>query len=371
VSRILGPSLVAAGLHALLLTGFVAAHGGDPAALVCVGGERVGRPPFEAINIAFRKHGYDGQFYYALARAPWRKNPEGLDNAPVRQLRILYPAVSWLMSGGDARLLLWALPLVNLLAIAGLAGLGASLAGRHGLSPWWGALLPVALNVAMPALRDLGDVLSTFAVCGLVVGWLRRGPWWELALWAAAAVFCREQNLAVIAAVLAVAAWRRQAPVCLGLIAVVALWATWVGVVWALYGQWPMHQGQEGHIGWPLVGMFQRLQGLDQFPSRASAVIAVLSLLLILAEAGLAVYLLRFRPDPVVALTALGGAALAVLGGFILYEDHWGYSRVFALLPLGVWLGCVQARWRAPLVVMSASVLVPLGAVVKAWTEGA
>ena len=93
------------------------------------------------------------------------------------------------------------------------------------------------------------------------------------------------------------------------------------------------------------------------------------SLVLILAEAGLAVYLLRLRPDPVVALTALGGAALTVLGGFILYEDHWGYSRVFALLPLAVWLGCVQARWRGPLVLMSASFLVPLGVVFKAWTK--
>ena len=36
-----------------------------------------------------------------------------------------------------------------LVVIAGLTGLGALAARHHGLSPWWGVLLPLALNVAM------------------------------------------------------------------------------------------------------------------------------------------------------------------------------------------------------------------------------
>ena len=93
----------------------------------------------------------------------------------------------------------------------------------------------------------------------------------------------------------------------------------------------------------------------------------VLGLALILAEVGLACYLLRLRPDPVLALATPGGALTALLGGFVLYEDHWGYSRAFALLPLGVWLTCAQARWRWPLGATAAAAVLPLAVVVKAW----
>ena len=87
----------------------------------------------------------------------------------------------------------------------------------------------------------------------------------------------------------------------------------------------------------------------------------------VLAEVGLAVYLARLRADPVLTLVTLGGAALAILGGYILYEDHWGYTRAFALLPLGVWLLCIQLRWRGPLVAMSLTAVLPLAAVAKVW----
>jgi hypothetical protein len=93
----------------------------------------------------------------------------------------------------------------------------------------------------------------------------------------------------------------------------------------------------------------------------------VLGLALILAEVGLACYLLRLRPDPVLALATPGGALTALLGGFVLYEDRWGYSRAFALLPLGVWLTCAQARWRWPLAATAAAAVLPLAVVAKAW----
>src|SRR5689334_9259721 len=144
--RVVGPCLVAAGFHAALLAAYVAAFGGDPSALVCAARERLGRPPYECLRTGFDRNGYDGQFYYALARAPWRRHGSDIDAPAVRHARILYPALSWLFSGGDARLLVWVMPAVNLLAIAALAGLGAAVACRHGLGAWWGALLPLAVN---------------------------------------------------------------------------------------------------------------------------------------------------------------------------------------------------------------------------------
>src|SRR5262249_24613153 len=123
MKKILVVALAAGGGHAALLAGFVAAYRGDLAAPVCVGRQWVGRAPYEPIHAGFDHYRYHGQSSSALARAPWR--PHADIDFPGRQLRILYPAVSWLFSGGDARRLLWVMPAVNLVAIAGLGALGA------------------------------------------------------------------------------------------------------------------------------------------------------------------------------------------------------------------------------------------------------
>jgi hypothetical protein len=393
----LAPAALAAGLQAVLMAAYVAALGGDPGVLVCVG-EAAGRPPFEAVTCPVGQKGYDGQFYYAIARDPWHASTVGLDLPGIRRMRILYPAASWLLSAGDPRTLVWVMPLINVLAIGALAGLGAAWCLRHGLSPWWGTLLPVALNVPMPALRDLTDVVSTFAVCGLLVAWLSRpvrpnGSGWSLGLWAAAALLSREQNLAVVLVVLVGAAVERRRAACWALAGALATWVAWLGVVWGLQGLWPFHHTDAGHFGLPLAGIIRRLARLHEVQSRASALVHLVSLAVILAEVALALYLFlpalvracrfaarRFAgretqagttpPDLVLPAVVLGGALMAVLGGYALYFDHWAHSRVFALLPLGLWLGCVQARRRWPLPVMSLPLVVPLGALVKAWTQG-
>jgi hypothetical protein len=355
---------VAVACHAALLAAY-AIRFSDLAALVCVGRAAVGHVPYEVVRIGF-KRGYDGQFYYAIARAPWGRHQFGIDSVPVRQVRILYPLLGWAASGGDARRLFWAMPLVNLLAIAGLTWLGARLALAHDLSPWWGVLLPLAVNTGMPALRNLTDPLSTCAVAGLLVAWLLRRPWWALALWAAAAVFAREQNVVVVLVVVAAAAWRQQGKTCAGLAVVLGLWAGWVGALQVMYGQWPFLP-TAGHMGVPLAGMLYRWQHLEFAQSWVSGLCHALSLLTITLEVVLALALARRRLDPVLVLVALAGAALAVVGGQLLYEDRWSYARVFAWLPLGVWLACVQLRWRWALVVTALPVVLPLAVVAKAW----
>src|SRR5262249_8255213 len=140
-SAYVGPVVAVVALHAALLALYVAGWGGDPSILVGVGATRAGQPPYEDIRCSLKKRGYDGQFYYAPARAPWRRHDAGIDTPGLRHLRILYPALAYLLSGGgDPRLLVFVLPLINLLAIGGLAALGVYLAQRHGMNPWWGAL---------------------------------------------------------------------------------------------------------------------------------------------------------------------------------------------------------------------------------------
>jgi len=382
--RLIGPALAAAAFHAVVLAAYVAAFHGDLSALVCVARERLGQAPYELISVGFDRNGYDGQFYYAIARCPWRRQEFGIDAPAVRQARILYPALSWLLSGGDARRLLWTMPLVNLLAIAALAALGAAAARAGGLSPWWGVLLPSAVNAGMPALRNLTDVVSTLSVAALLTAWLRRWPGWATTLCAAAALFSREQNLVVVLLVGAFVVWRmvrtpaqegagrdvdrsHASTLLVGLLVALFSWFIWLGVLRRFYGAWSLLPAG-GHLGLPLAGMIYRWTHLTA-ESRAFALFHVLCMATLTLQLGLAIYLLGTPGDRLVRLTALAGAGLALFGGLSLYGDNWSYPRVFAWLPLGGWLACVQLRWRWPLVALSAPALLPLAVLVHVWTS--
>jgi hypothetical protein len=367
MKQILGASFLAAAVHAALLASYVAAKGGDPAALVCVSEERMGQGPYAIIRIGFERFGYDGQFYFALAQSPWRRHDLGIDYPPGRQLRILYPAVSWLLSGGDAGRLLWVMPAVNVLAIGALAALGALLARRQGLSPWWGCLLPLAVNAGMPALRNLTDVLSTLGVCGLLAAWLLGGSWWHLALWAAAAAFCREQNVAVVGVVAAVAAWQRQGRTCAALAGVLGLWSLWVCTLRLMYGGWPFlpAHGTFGSFLSAYAGCWPRWGGHGS-TGNTLAHVAVLGFIGL--QAVLALYLAARRAgDPVLRLVLLAGVVLAAFAGTAIYEDKWSCTRVLAWLPLSLWLACTWTRRRWALAALALSGLLPVGVVLKAW----
>jgi hypothetical protein len=84
-------------------------------------------------------------------------------------------------------------------------------------------------------------------------------------------------------------------------------------------------------------------------------------------QLGLAVWLWWTPGDRLIRLVALAGAGLALVGGLALYGDNWSYTRVFAWLPLGVWLTCVQLRWRWPLVALSTPALLPLAVLAHVW----
>ncbi len=352
------PALAAAALHLALLARQVARHRGDLSALVCVGSGWDGMPPYEAVTTPVSRYGYDGQFYYALARRPWGWHVEGLDRPAARHLRILYPAVCWLCSGGEARLLFWVMPAVNLAAIGALAGLGAWLARRHGLSPWWGFLLPMALNVGLPAMRDLTDPLSTLAVAALLGAWLVRTPAWVLTACAAAALFSREQNAAIVLLLIAAALWGGRRRAAWGLLAAAAAWAGWVVALRLLYGVWPFPPRQ-GNFDGPLEGYLFRWTHLG-YPSgtRRETVMHLVAMLGLTLQSGLAVYFLLRAPagERLMPAVALAGVALAAFAGLLIYEDMWSYGRVLVWLPLGLWLTSLRARQRWVLLLLTINV---------------
>jgi hypothetical protein len=367
IAKLLAPALAAVVLHAALLVAYVVPLGRDPAVLVCVGSDRIGRPPYEAVRVPCLKDGYDGQYYYAIARSPWGIHREGIDAPALRHSRILYPLACWILSAGNVHVLPWAMPAVNLIAVAGLAAMGAAVAMRYGLSPWYGFLLPIAANAALPSLRDLSDVTSTCATCALLVTWLIGGRTAAMTLAAAAALFAREQNAAIVLLIFAAAAYRGRWREAVGLALALALWSGWLLVLRLAYGKWPLAVAS-GNVGFPGRGLLYLLQYIARSRWRADGLVNAACLLLLLLQAGLAVYLLRTSADRVTVLVALAGVALGAVASIPVYEDKWSYMRVLNWLPLGCWLGCVQARLPKAAIAMSIpALLLPLGAVARAW----
>ena len=362
------PILATVALHAAMLGVYLAAFHGDPSALVCVDQKQIGAAPFEVVRVGFATGGFDGQFYYVIARNPWQWHRAFLDLPSYRHVRLLYPALAWLLSlGGDPRLLFWTLPAINLAAIAGLAWLGVRMARHFGVSVWWGFVLPLAVNDGMPLLRDLTDPLATFAVCGLLASWLLGGRGYHLALWAFVAVFSREQNVAVVSLVLAATLWLRRYRAACGLLAVLAVWGGWISLLHAGYGSWPFLPRSDYFFGVPFKGMWFRWTHLDLSGSRLSAGLHFSRMLVLTVHCVLAVYLAARTPDRVVSLLALGGVAMAVLTGMASYEDAWSYTRVFVWVPLAVWLAAVRLRQYRPLWLLVPVALWPLVTLVTAW----
>lgn len=371
MSRSFLPILAAVALHLAFLALYLAAFHGDLSALVCVGQKQVGTPPFEAVRVGFATGGFDGQFYYAIARNPWVWHRAVLDVPAYRHVRLLYPALAWTLSGGgEPQHLFWALPLINLAAIAGLAWLGVRLAWHYGVSVWWGFVLPLAVNDGMPLMRDLTDPVGTFTVCGLLASWLLGGRWYHLALWAAAALFSREQNLAVVLVFLLAALGTGRYRTVLALLATMAIWGGWIALLHAGYGEWPVLPRSDYFFGVPFKGMWFRWTNLGFSSSRVSAGLHLCRMLLLTLHCGLALYLAFRTPDRVVSLVALGGVALAVLTGMASYEDAWSYTRVFVWIPLAVWLAAVRLRLSRPLWMLVPVTAWPLVALAAAWHIG-
>jgi hypothetical protein len=135
----------------------------------------------------FHYAGYDGQFYYRMARNPaslhWSAYGVTLDQW-YRLVRIGYSALAWLGSAGTPAALPYALVAINLLAIGAigvLGGVAAQQAGRHAL---WGLLLAGYFGFATSVARDLTEPLAAACLLGGILAWRGRRFGWAAGLFA-------------------------------------------------------------------------------------------------------------------------------------------------------------------------------------------
>lgn len=337
------------------------AHGlysGDPLGLLCVSEKRA-LPAVMGDVPRAGPSGYDGQFYAILATDPWLRDPATagfLDNPTYRATRVLFPAVGWLLAGGDAgtaprvyQLVVWALGLALILLVA----LWLREAGGSAL---WAAPLAVGAGLVAAQVRSLTDA----AAVALIVAALwahQRGKLAVSLTLLSLAVLGRETSLLAAAAV-AFVELRSRRPVRAALFAAVPLLplVAWKGYLWTLF-----------HVSAGVLYVFD--VPFAWVPEKAAQMTAgaafdrveALGMLAVLASfAAAAVLLARPGAWSAVEVTVLGFAALAFVVDLAVYCERWAYARHLLAIPV---LAVVVAerlepgwrRWvvRAPMLVFA------------------
>jgi hypothetical protein len=238
--RPLAPGLIllALGLAYVIAHLVLSAHG-DLTRLIVVGQRNTVDPP-AGLHVS-PGAGFDGQFEYRLALAPWdftgHRGGVKLD-VPFRAQRITYPFLVWVFSGfGRPAAVPYALVGVNLAALGTLGALGGRLARSYGRHALWGLGLGLYFGFVWTLSRDLTELVDAACLVAGVVG-VRERRWWLAILGFSAAVLSRETSLAVVAAYglwQLPRLWRTRRPARADL-----AWAVPIAafLLWQAYGRW-------------------------------------------------------------------------------------------------------------------------------------
>jgi hypothetical protein len=345
-------------------------YDGDPTGFVQFGSEAGSITPPPGAHILPGTIGYDGQFYYELARAPEIDSQVQTVFEPFeyRAQRIAYPALAWAGSGGGSeRGLPWALLAVNLVFALAATAAAAAWLRSHGRSGWLALAVGLAPGVLMTILRDLTDVVALAAALGALWAWTERRE----GLTAAAlvlAVLARESML-ILPAVLAYDAWRKRRggeqarhPVLLVLPALVCFAAWQAYATWRFDGEIPWTTAPSNLWQAPGIGLAQAVPDLlDQPATEVAWDMAYLALCVAAVVAAVVVLLRNRGPE---ALFCAAQAVTVVLLGEVFWIDHWSFTRVTVPLFASLLLAGVVARNRAAVAIVcvtaTLTVLIPV-----------
>ncbi len=304
----------------------------DPSAFVVPGRQFVGPNAPAALHVR-SPAGYDGQFFYRLARRPLdhsrRVDDVRLAPAPYRQQRIGYPVLAWLITAGGRgpRRVMWAMIAINVVGIGALAGLGALLARQLQRSAVWGLALAAYPGFALTLARDLAEITSACFVAAALLLWLRGRP---LASGVAlsGAVLTRETSLVVaFGFALAWAMGRRPRSrtdlPCFALPMVT--FASWQLAGLVSFGRLPVLTAPHA-LGVPFAGV-AHMAGDVAGLHGAARVTALEALLLLLFVVVIGVTWREMRAPAAFRLAWLGALALLVLGSPQVWAEDWAVMR--------------------------------------------
>jgi hypothetical protein len=266
----------------------VAAHG-DISTFVQAGTQFVD-PANAPHGLAVRSGaGFDGQFYYRLALQPWNLSWSAhgvVFDFAYRRQRITYSWLAWIVSGGQAGAVPYALVVVNI-AMLGLMGFfcgaWARSLGRHAL---WGLLPAGYFGMVWSLDRDLTEITAIALVVAGIVAW-RHHRYVLAGLAFTGAVLGRETALLVVAALFVtrlVEIVRRRDRVGVQDVAwavPLLAFAGWQSLCFAVYGTLPL-TSDKGNAATPFSGAVHAVTGWVEHP-KLTSLLELIQLVLLVA----------------------------------------------------------------------------------------
>ena len=270
--------------------------------------------------------GHDGRFFFVQANDPWLLDPEEnimvVDRPLYRSQRMFYP----LIAGGGGlfgpETIVWAMLIVNLLAL----GLGtwavSQIAIDMGGSPWWG--LAFVLNIGFVSEMNIGaaGVVAGAAAFGSVAMWMKGHTAWAASLMTIA-VLSRE---AMLLAALGTSVWllrkgeRKKAILAISVPAASAgLWASYLRI--AIGSGTGAERIEE--IGLPFVGFVQAFESWLGDPIDLAVGVAMMLLFVLFVR--------RVLPSgDLVGWAFVGFVALAILFTEQVWHSYFNITRAIA-----------------------------------------
>ncbi len=302
------------------------------------------RPP---IHVQPHSTGFDGQFYYRAALAPFdlRKTAHGItiDDPALRLQRLFYPLLAWLLACGQARLVPAALITVNLLGIAGIAVTTSRLARRLRLSPFLPAAMLLWPGFIITLTHDTTEIISLLCLLLLLQAVLA-DCLIILALAGAAAALTRETALPVLAGLTLLAAWRltraepkpRDWARLTATLAAFVPFLAWQILLRRALGHAAFATDAAANIGWPFLGaaqaLYETFTGARAYVHSHIFSLALRALVLVTAPLLLALCFLMSRRVPA-ALRDPDGRVLAA---------SWVLLAATMMLLTGPWIDPVS-----------------------------
>ena len=345
--------VIAAGIfHVIIIILYLIPFHCDLGIMLLVPPDKLGQGPYQDIHVT-RDHGFDGAFYFAISQNPFHPDDKALDSPCYRRARIFYPLVSWFLSwGGNAHLLLWIMPLLNLMATLGIVWIGGTLARHHHRSTWWGALLPMAVFTIIPSMRNLTDPWSALAVLAVIASSMLNWSAWSTLLWALVAVFTREQNIAIVGAVALRAIldreWRRVGAVFIACACSLA----WLITLWLIYGHPPRASDT---LDAPFTGIAHLWKSVPSLSTKE-----ILTVVFVFTIQLICCLRISFQSPQLVGLVASIAFGLASCAGQALFTTHDNFLRVLNWVPLALWLWSISSNRRWPALLLIPAILYPL-----------
>ncbi len=234
-----GPALLSVAFFALLILALSQAHQGNLSALMMLPQKGA---CYEALSaprgvVVFPEAGYDGHFFYYIARD--LKMKVGCAGA-YRCQRIFYPVLIWLFALGRAELMPLAMSLINLLAVGGATWLMARWLTEEGFNPWFGLFYSLSLGHVLIIQYALSGAVAAALSLGGAYLFVRAERSAGTAFLFSLALLTRETAVLLWAPLILWALkereYRRAAVLALALIPYLA----WEAILWGRFGELPL-----------------------------------------------------------------------------------------------------------------------------------